>query len=116
MKLTKVIILIFLLVKSTIGFGGIAAIVNLDTACCSDKIELDQSISQDHQKQDQEEEDKGCCGDNCDCTCCAHGLIPLYSIDKKTKQLEVFTSKVIAFNSIYQHLFKSGVWQPPRLV
>jgi len=114
MKLTKVIILIFLLVKSTVGFGGIAAMINLDSACCSDKIELDESCS-DEENEDQEEEEQGCCGDNCHCTCCAHVLIPLYSNDQKTYIPEVFASQEILYNTIYQHQFSNGVWQPPRL-
>ena len=102
MKILKVILLLFLVLKASGGFS-----MNL-FGCCGDKevTECTTDLS--------DEEDKGCCGTSCDCMCCGH-IFTLNDVTELAFVIEDLRgSFLISFKDNYTNRYTASLWQPPR--
>lgn len=110
MKILKVILLLYLICKSSLlpamDFVGFRY-----DSCHLDQIEL---ASQDHAPDDHNDE-KGCCNSCCDCLCCGH----IFTLDAMTElffsESPIVKTSLSNYYFAYAHAFNKGVWQPPRL-
>ena len=99
----------FLICKSSLGFSLDADMI-LNSECCSTSTEIADK------KPENEDTKQNCCGNSCDCFCCA----PIFT-QTKSATLCFFHNVLIAKETIlftrtnYQYNFIFGVWQPPRL-
>lgn len=116
MRQFKAFILLFLILKGTVGFG-LPTTTSQESCCSEASIEVVQGMDMNNVNIcDQEEEEKGCCDLNCHCLCClhllkheSHTLLQIIPVILVTKSQPVYN-----FN--YHHLCAETIWQPPRLI
>ena len=117
MRLFKMCILLFLIVKGTLGYSFA---FSMDTAICCTNTTLEvlnQSSDDSNSVYDgsDEDEEKGCCDQNCHCVCCIHILTNVNEKERQTISKAEFSDMVSQYNFSYQHLLLKNIWQPPRL-
>ena len=106
MKILKVILLTFLVLKTSVGLGAIT--LDLNSSCCPDKQEILEDSSDT-------EDNKGCCDNSvCDCLCCGHIFTFSKLIKVKPNKGTPINSTNSAFINFYTFENASGIWQPPR--
>ena len=106
MKALKVIILLFLVLKSTGGFS-------FSTGCCEeDTTQVEMSVDTDDTSDDEKDD---CCGGDCDCLCCSHIFT-----HQRVMELSIYNPPLSLKSEIayIQSTYKTDgetPWQPPRL-
>ena len=107
-KITKIIVLLFLVVKTSVGMD-LMGLVGSD--CCSDKVELC-----DSKDAPLDDEDSGCCdGPDCECMCCGHVFLDFGSSQNLILlpvEIHVAEFKYISSTSLQE---PTAVWHPPRI-
>lgn len=108
-KIAKVIILLLLVLKTS-------GVFSISMPCCDDKNE-NLEILTDLPVDNNESEDKGCCGDGiCECLCCSHIFtfqkVELLSIS----QLQVNLKSTLPYIQNFSDQYGEALWQPPRQV
>lgn len=112
MRITKVIILVLLLVKSTVGFGAITSVFGCEGSCCGETVEI---CDIDIESEDQEE-DKNCCGDDCACAFTGAPLMLNHIVNLSQQILKAdIGDQQINYQATYQYQFAYSFWQPPRI-
>jgi len=102
--------------KGTIGFSGNLFAISSDNcstdSCCSVEItELSNTSHTDHT-----DDEKGCCGDACDCLCCGHIFtFQEAELNFGSENLLVVNEDVRYVNN-YINLFGDTPFQPPRRI
>ena len=112
MKITP-LILCFLLLKATVFACGASS------GCSSmeqntDSVEI--VVDCDEAKNDTNEDEKDCCGDSCDCLCCAAPVMDITKIKHLTGSSEFRTTANFNFEEKGDHDFHLRILQPPQLV
>jgi hypothetical protein len=113
MKITP-LILCFLLIKATVFACGAS-----DGCSSMDKMNDSMEVSVDIQEMDQGAEDdqeKDCCGDSCDCLCCAMPVMNLIKMDFPQESKGPFSEANFIFSKMVPFEFHLRILQPPQLV
>lgn len=105
--------MLFLIIKTSIGFGGISLMNNSD--CCSTEITMESSASKNCHD-NKSEEKQGCCGDVCDCLCCGHIFTLTENVKILNQNILGINNGVVIYEEDYNFSFSEGIWQPPRLI
>jgi len=105
------IFFIALIIKGTFGLGLFSA---PSSQCCTSNNQLVVESAINTNGDNDEEDEKGCCGLDCDCLCCIHTLIKEKQVDTVTLILEQPVSQPVHFESIYTRLMQSMIWHPPK--
>ena len=120
MKHFKVILCIFLIVKSTFGMGMLTTFNAIYGSTCSHayasnmQVESSESNIKDC-SENSEEKKKGCCNDGvCDCICCGHVFTTKYTSDIQPKQIVTAIKHFHFYNNNYYYNSVNLIWQPPR--
>ena len=104
MNLIKVILLLFLVLKSSSGFT-----MPMMSCCDSPKETIETSNNCDN------EEDRDCCGGfNCECLCCSH----VFTLNDYSKLSILPTISPNKINAAYidrlSRIYSNALWQPPQ--
>ena len=110
MRLIKVILLLFLIVKSSIAADLSVAV---SAGCCHTDSESTEIIDDKNSDQDDE---KGCCDLVCDCICCGHTFLNEQLHDLQFVMEDIPSSDIIEYYNEYRLQFNANIWHPPRLV
>ena len=113
MRICKVSILLFLIIKASLGLGMMPSLAV--ESCCSHETEKIEILEATEDIQDEQEEKNCCDGPACHCFCCHAVFIGedfaefQLNDDSKVRSLNIFSS------SNYHHLATNAIWQPPRV-
>lgn len=113
MKLFKVILLIFLVAKASVG-GAFSSIS--PSSCCGEKTS--EICGQEVIEVEKGHNDKpmGCCGEDliCDCICCSHVFMEktLYKLAFAETSIDFIHKHFFSLN--YERLKSFSIWQPPK--
>lgn len=111
MRIFKSGILLFLILKSSLGFS---MSMNMGTeACCNTNSDL---VIEKQDFQEPLEEDKGCCDLNCECFCCAHTFISDQSTTNVEIEKAICSKQQSSYSNNYYFLVLKAIWQPPRCI
>ena len=103
----KVISLLFLILKATLGLGQLS-----NMSCCEDNAVIMESTCDTEVPV---EENKGCCDDNkCECLCCINVFInsPKSQVSVVSQMIE--GSSDFEYHNLYQHQKSNLFWHPPQ--
>ncbi len=104
MNVLKVILLLFLILKSTGGFA-------LPLSCCEEVPAESTEISTN----DDQEEEKNCCGNGeCGCLCCAC-VFTIEATHKISFESPNYTNTInVHYVNRLSRIYDNALWQPPR--
>lgn len=108
-KIFKVILLLFLVLKSTMGLS-----ISFD--CCPETNDPMQMHCQDAEQSQNESEDKGCCNSVCDCLCCGHIFTFQRALNLQLNTNDYTSNRCTPYLRSFKVLFGDNMWQPPRQV
>jgi len=108
-KILKVILLLFLICKTSFVFG-LELIPSFNQSCCTESVSLSCENSEP------KEEKSNCCGNvNCECLCCAHVFTFTKVNHLKLQPHNLLSVKHISSkDKCSPSNFIQGVWQPPK--
>jgi len=98
------------MLKNAFAFAPMLLTGMASAGCCD--TEISSSCADEDSNQ---EEQKGCCTDDCHCVCC-HTFYTVTMVEAKLNLSVSLQPVEFKFYNSYTHRFTHGVWQPPRLV
>ncbi|MBT8231681.1 MAG: hypothetical protein HKO66_07345 [Saprospiraceae bacterium] len=115
MKQSIVILLIFLICKSTFGMGVVVAFNSMDCQSETTATKDAQVDSECADIQNDTEQDDDCCnGGSCDCLCCGHIFVNKNFSDLKFDQNPLTYKHIYNYKNEYAFNASAFIWQPPR--
>jgi len=116
-RIIKTGILLFLIIKGTMGFSLGSA---MESKSCCDAIQIEEvttleSDSDTPVQKESSDHEKGCCDLNCECLCCIHLFTNGTETNARVNSVKIFGDNNSSYNFSYKHLLHKNIWQPPRL-
>lgn len=112
MKIVKVILLLFLVLKTS-GLIAVPSLGCCDETTCEIEITLDQ---EEPINNSDNSDDSGCCDGVCDCLCCSH----IFTFQKvnllNLTDIPNFQKCELLYIDNLSDLYSDNYWQPPRNV
>lgn len=107
MNLIKVILLLFLVLKSSGGFA-------LPIPCCDQPTEPTE-LTASHDDDNQQDDESDCCGGiNCECLCCSHVFTMEDPYDLLVQPPDTTLSHHAQYLSRLSRIHSNALWQPPK--
>jgi hypothetical protein len=114
-RLIKSGILLFLILKGTLGFA-FGNTSGSGTCCDTANMEVVSSMVSQDMPADVDDSEKGCCDLTCHCLCCIHIMSDVTQDMLVLEAPKVIGQSDAIYSFSYQHVLLKNIWQPPRRI